>query len=216
LLKNNYLYQGAYAELDEDIGWNDFALRNYDAQIGRWVQQDPYQEFASPYVGMGNDPVNLVDPSGGSILSGLTKAGTVAVFTIGGAIIGTAIDLISGGDGFKGTAIGAGIGGLAAGFGFLIEKITVGMGIQTANIAVSLINTKMTTGQAGKQADNRYLGTDKNLNGQGELQQIQSFKVIDTKTKKILGILYLAYQKVREDKVVFVGSKRKDGTYGKL
>ena len=67
-LKNNYLYQGAYAELDDDIGWTDFALRNYDAQIGRWVQQDPYQEFASPYVGMGDDPVNLTDPSGGSIL----------------------------------------------------------------------------------------------------------------------------------------------------
>jgi hypothetical protein len=38
-LKNNYLYQGAFSELDEDIGWTDFALRNYDAQIGRWVQQ---------------------------------------------------------------------------------------------------------------------------------------------------------------------------------
>jgi RHS repeat-associated protein len=45
--KNNYLYQGAYAELDEDIGWTDFTLRNYDAQIGRWVQQDPFDQFAS-------------------------------------------------------------------------------------------------------------------------------------------------------------------------
>ena len=32
-LKNNYLYQGAYSELDDDIGWTDFFLRNYDAQI---------------------------------------------------------------------------------------------------------------------------------------------------------------------------------------
>jgi RHS repeat-associated protein len=64
-LKNNYLYQGAYAELDEDIGWNDFMLRNYDAQIGRWVQQDPFQEFASPYIGIGGDPVNNTDPTGG-------------------------------------------------------------------------------------------------------------------------------------------------------
>jgi RHS repeat-associated protein len=66
-LQNNYLYQGAFSELDEDIGWTDFALRNYDAQIGRWVQQDPYQEFASPYSGMANDPVNFTDPSGGFI-----------------------------------------------------------------------------------------------------------------------------------------------------
>jgi RHS repeat-associated protein len=69
-LKNNYLYQGAFAEMDDDIGWNDFALRNYDPQIGRWVQQDPYQEFASPYVGMGGDPINLTDPSGGSVIPG--------------------------------------------------------------------------------------------------------------------------------------------------
>jgi len=67
-LKNNYLYQGAYAELDEDIGWQDFYLRNYDAQIGRFVQQDPYEEFPSPYTGMGNDPVNNIDPSGGETL----------------------------------------------------------------------------------------------------------------------------------------------------
>jgi RHS repeat-associated protein len=66
-LKNNYLYQGAFSELDDDIGWHDFMLRNYDAQIGRWVQQDPYQEFASPYSGMGNDPVNYSDESGGSV-----------------------------------------------------------------------------------------------------------------------------------------------------
>jgi RHS repeat-associated protein len=67
-LKNNYLYQGAFSELDDDIGWNDFYLRNYDPQIGRWVQQDPYQEFATPYTYVGNDPINFTDPSGGSIL----------------------------------------------------------------------------------------------------------------------------------------------------
>lgn len=80
LLKNNYLYQGAYAELDEDIGWNDFLLRNYDAQIGRWVQQDPYQEFASPYCNVGNDPINLTDPTGGLSWPppGLSKLTTVA------------------------------------------------------------------------------------------------------------------------------------------
>lgn len=171
-LKNKYLYQGAYAELDEDIGWNDFALRNYDAQIGRWVQQDPYQEFASPYVGMGNDPINLIDPSGGSILSGLTKAGTVAVFTIGGAIIGTAVDLISGGDGFKGTAIGAGIG-LAAGFGFLIEKITVGMGIQMVNAATITFNFRMETGQVGTQNPPNISSTIKTSQGTWDPQAVE-------------------------------------------
>jgi RHS repeat-associated protein len=77
-LKNNYLYQGAYSELDEDIGWNDFMLRNYDAQIGRWVQQDPFQEFASPYIGIGGDPINFTDPTGGFI-GGLHCPGTSAL-----------------------------------------------------------------------------------------------------------------------------------------
>jgi RHS repeat-associated protein len=80
-LKNNYLYQGAFAELDDDIGWTDFALRNYDAQIGRWVQQDPYQQFASPYVGMGDDPVNLTDPSGGVVIDP-TMLGEVIVTAV--------------------------------------------------------------------------------------------------------------------------------------
>jgi hypothetical protein len=37
----------------------------YDPQIGRWLQSDPYDVFASLYVGMGNDPINQVDSDGG-------------------------------------------------------------------------------------------------------------------------------------------------------
>ena len=37
----------------------------YDPVIGRWLTTDPYDEFWSPYLAMGNDPVNIVDPDGG-------------------------------------------------------------------------------------------------------------------------------------------------------
>src|SRR5688572_10333180 len=37
----------------------------YDSRIGRWLSIDPKHEFWSPYVGMGNDPVNNTDPDGG-------------------------------------------------------------------------------------------------------------------------------------------------------
>ena len=37
----------------------------YDPVIGRFTIIDPYREFWSPYVGLGNNPVNLVDPTGG-------------------------------------------------------------------------------------------------------------------------------------------------------
>jgi hypothetical protein len=40
-------------------------LRSYDPQLGRFLQWDPYDQYASGYVGMGNDPVNMVDPTGG-------------------------------------------------------------------------------------------------------------------------------------------------------
>jgi RHS repeat-associated protein len=64
-LQNKYGYQGSFAEEDEETGYNEFALRMYDPQIGRWISTDPYDEFASPYLGMGGDPVNNIDPTGG-------------------------------------------------------------------------------------------------------------------------------------------------------
>jgi RHS repeat-associated protein len=59
-----YGYQGQYAEADEETGWNSFELRNYDSKIGKWLSPDPAGQFASPYNGMGNNPVNGVDPDG--------------------------------------------------------------------------------------------------------------------------------------------------------
>jgi RHS repeat-associated protein len=98
--KNLYLYQGDYAEFDEESGYNEFELRDYDAQIGRFVQTDPYEEFDNPYTGMGNDPVNNVDPSGGSILSAITGSSNIlfntAVSAIGGAFVGGVIGMFNG------------------------------------------------------------------------------------------------------------------------
>ncbi|MCH2232542.1 MAG: hypothetical protein MK105_19550, partial [Crocinitomicaceae bacterium] len=42
-----------------------FQLRMWDARIGRWLTRDPYSQYVSPYLGMGNDPVNGIDPDGG-------------------------------------------------------------------------------------------------------------------------------------------------------
>ena len=42
-----------------------FELRLWDGRIGRWLTIDPYHEFFSPYVGMGNNPISLIDPDGG-------------------------------------------------------------------------------------------------------------------------------------------------------
>ena len=60
-----YDYQGQYAEKDGETGLHSFELRQWDARIGRWNSTDPYGQYFSPYMGMGNNPFSLVDPNGG-------------------------------------------------------------------------------------------------------------------------------------------------------
>jgi len=58
-----YDYQGQ--EKDRETGKNAFTLRLYDARINRWITPDPYGEFYSPYLAMGNNWLNRIDPTGG-------------------------------------------------------------------------------------------------------------------------------------------------------
>ncbi|GEM_PF-6648771 len=60
-------YQGQFAEKDEETGWSHFELREYDAVIGRWMAPDPYRQHWSPYLAMGNSPVNFFDADGGCV-----------------------------------------------------------------------------------------------------------------------------------------------------
>ncbi|UOY08641.1 RHS repeat-associated core domain-containing protein [Muricauda sp. SCSIO 64092] len=69
---NNYRYgyQGQYAETDPETGKPAFELRLWDSRIGRWLSPDPYGQFHSPYLGMGNNPIAYTDPDGGCIKNG--------------------------------------------------------------------------------------------------------------------------------------------------
>lgn len=67
-IQNNYLYQGDFSEFNEESGYNEFYLRHYDPQVGRWTTTDPFEQFASPYLGMGNNPGMNIDPDGGRVL----------------------------------------------------------------------------------------------------------------------------------------------------
>lgn len=77
-------YQGQFAEMDEETGWNSFELRMYDPVIGRWLSTDPYGEFFSPYISVGNNPISGVDPTGG-----LTGTDPIKAFVAAG---GTVLD----------------------------------------------------------------------------------------------------------------------------
>ena len=61
---NKYKYQGK--ELQEELGLKlyDFTARQYDPQLGRFWGIDPASQFPSGYTGMGNDPGNMIDPTG--------------------------------------------------------------------------------------------------------------------------------------------------------
>ena len=61
---SRYGYQGDFAEEDDETGFNHFESREYDPVIGRWMVMDPAGQFASPYLGMGNNPISGVDPDG--------------------------------------------------------------------------------------------------------------------------------------------------------
>ncbi|MCX2679369.1 DUF6443 domain-containing protein [Galbibacter sp. EGI 63066] len=65
-----FKYQGQ--ELTKSLGYEmyEFELRHYDAAIGRFITTDPYEQFHSPYMAMGNNPVVSFDPDGGKCYDG--------------------------------------------------------------------------------------------------------------------------------------------------
>lgn len=46
-----------------------YYARFFDPAIARWHNADPANQYLKPYIGIGNDPVNLIDPDGRSTSS---------------------------------------------------------------------------------------------------------------------------------------------------
>ena len=61
----NYRYAFQGQELDKETNMEAFQLRLWDGRLGRWLSPDPYGQYSSPYLGMGNNPISLIDPDGG-------------------------------------------------------------------------------------------------------------------------------------------------------
>jgi len=64
-IEGNYRYKFQGQEKDAETGKEAFELRLWDGRIGRWLTVDPAGQYSSPYLGMGNNPINGVDPDGG-------------------------------------------------------------------------------------------------------------------------------------------------------
>ncbi|WP_264536624.1 RHS repeat domain-containing protein [Flavobacterium sp. N1736] len=61
---SNYRYAFQGQEFDKETGMEAFKLRLWDGRIGRWLSTDPAGQYASLYLGMGNNPISGVDPDG--------------------------------------------------------------------------------------------------------------------------------------------------------
>ena len=57
-----YRYTGR--EYDDETGLHNFRARLYDSTLMRFYQVDPAEQFASPYVYCGSNPIGLVDHDG--------------------------------------------------------------------------------------------------------------------------------------------------------
>jgi RHS repeat-associated protein len=83
----NYRYAFQGQELDTELGMEAFQLRLWDGRIGRWLSPDPMGQYASPYLGMGNNPVNMIDSDGGiafnaaAALIGAAISGGISAYT---------------------------------------------------------------------------------------------------------------------------------------
>ena len=77
LVKNNNLYNDKELFDDGDLDWYDYGFRNYDPQIGRFVQIDPLTDEYAPLSGYhyaANDPIGNGDADGLSVISSLGQA----------------------------------------------------------------------------------------------------------------------------------------------
>lgn len=90
----SYLYTGQ--EWDKDLGLYNFRSRFYFAEIGRFAAIDPGEQFYSPYIYAGNNPVLFIDPSGNFSIGNFFSAIAGAIIGVVEIAIGVAIDVVAG------------------------------------------------------------------------------------------------------------------------
>jgi RHS repeat-associated protein len=98
LQTNAWRYAGGYYDVSTSL--YKFGIRYYNAATGRWTQRDPVggslleMVKVNPYVYVGDDPVNEVDPSGAGDCLGSILTNGGSAFTLELAIDGVAAVVI--------------------------------------------------------------------------------------------------------------------------
>jgi RHS repeat-associated protein len=143
----NTTYSFAGRELDPESGLYYNRARYYDPNTGRFLQQDPTPgalnlptTIANSYNYAGNNPFNLVDPSGRSVWSFIGDVFVAAVIIVAAIIIGPAIAAAVGLDGIAAVIasalVGAAVGGVVG--GTLFQALGLGTFQQGLDIGLAL------------------------------------------------------------------------------
>ncbi|MCC6289882.1 MAG: hypothetical protein IT249_18550 [Chitinophagaceae bacterium] len=120
-LQTNFGYQGKEMQNGEFYDGSgleeyDFEARYYDPQLGRWHNQDPANQFASPYLAMANVFTTGQDPDGRYFgIDDLIAAGLGAIINLGSQIISGNVHGIGDAFGYFITGAAAGEAGLYGG-----------------------------------------------------------------------------------------------------
>ena len=61
---DDFKFTGHERDDEANLTLDYMLARNYDPEIGRFLQIDPLLEFASPFTYVGNNPIRLIDPTG--------------------------------------------------------------------------------------------------------------------------------------------------------
>lgn len=156
-LQSNYGYQGKELEASEFFDGSgfdqyDFHARYYDPQLGRWWAADPSNQFASPYLAMGNNWINGTDPSGRWFgIDDLIFAGVGAIINVASQALSGNINsfgdfagyFITGALAGEATLYGGPVaGGAVLGLGNnLTSQLSNGATLSTLNVGSLLMST---------------------------------------------------------------------------
>jgi RHS repeat-associated protein len=136
---NKEKYQGQEYEPALGLNMHEFEARHYDPQLGRWVVPDPANQYASPYMAMGNNGVIMYDPDGQFAVVPILIGAAIGAFTGGIQADMQGKSFWSGA--WKGALIGA-VGGTLGQFGggtFLSQVAWgAGEGVVTGGLGAAL------------------------------------------------------------------------------
>ncbi len=113
-----YTFQGKEYQDEDGLNWHDFGSRMYDPALGRWMATDPQNQFGSPYLAMGNNPISSIDPDGELAVETAVLIGALIGGTYGG--VSAAVNGGSASDIVFGVAGGAFTGAFSAAAGYAI------------------------------------------------------------------------------------------------